>query len=495
MARLEKEGATGTACAANVLKAIRLIEDIEAERGLGLASTARAFADELAVGLKEAPGALAAAGGDVVKIMTIHASKGLEFPIVALADFDGTAAACGKLLVETCGPVARASLAPGSSLAAYPQLAKRAAGFVAEEGDAALEAAQRFVAGESSACSQVAYRAALARRAAEEELAEARRKLYVGLTRASEALVVALDAKAPSQGKAPSYTPLVDDIRSALCGTGDFPEGVAELPYGGTAPARFERVCVLPNEDEDASVDDSAHPARFEVPVMDECASVARLPWRGARQDVFSYSSIAPAHAPLASASDTPDPVSDADKATGLGSAFHRAAQYAIETHSVPEAARLDALGATYGLSDAQRRRLNAACARWFASETFAEACTWPLRRAEVPFFVRVGDAFMEGEIDLLCSDAPEGSAEQALVVDYKTGGSDDETEVELREKHLLQAQCYAYALLVQGYRSVELRFVRVEREDASGEPQTMLYCFTHADTENLASAISAARG
>ncbi|MFR1640724.1 MAG: 3'-5' exonuclease, partial [Eggerthellaceae bacterium] len=113
MARLEREGAAGMARAANVLKAVRLIEGIESERHLGLASTARAFADELAAGCKEAPGALSGASGDVVKIMTIHASKGLEFPIVALADFADVSAPRGKLVVEACGPVARASLAPG----------------------------------------------------------------------------------------------------------------------------------------------------------------------------------------------------------------------------------------------------------------------------------------------------------------------------------------------------------------------------------------------
>ena len=35
---------------------------------------------------KEAPGALSAEGGDFVRIMTVHASKGLEFPIVAVAE-------------------------------------------------------------------------------------------------------------------------------------------------------------------------------------------------------------------------------------------------------------------------------------------------------------------------------------------------------------------------------------------------------------------------
>ena len=58
-----------------------------------------------------------------------------------------------------------------------------------------------------------------------------------------------------------------------------------------------------------------------------------------------------------------------------------------------------------------------------------------------------------------------------ALVVDYKTGGSPAETAEQLHEKHLLQATCYAYAVLMEGYAQVECVFVRVEqdRADAPG--------------------------
>lgn len=504
MARLEEEGAAGTARAANVLKAVRLVDRLETERHLGLASTARALADELAVGLKEAPGALSGAGGDVVKIMTIHASKGLEFPVVALADFADARAGSGKLLVETCGAIARASLAPAASLEAFPQLAKRSGAAAAGDGedDADLLAARRLVEGEdgpacalgASSCTQAAYRAQLARRAADEELAEARRKLYVGLTRASEALVVAMDAKAPSAGKPPAYAPLVDDIRSALCGDGDFPEGVAELPYGGTAPARFERILVQPPE---PRVEEGAEPAPeprlFFVPVVDDASRSTLFAGGLARDDAFSYSSIAPN--PLPAPADEGVPfAADADKATDLGSAFHRAAQLAVETGRVPGAARLGVLSEAYALSTGQRARLADACARWFSSATYAETLQWGLRRAEVPFFVPISDAFVEGEIDLLCTDDAQLAGARALVVDYKTGGSDGEAPEALRSKHLLQAQCYAYALLRQGCVEVELRFARVEREDSAGGMQTVTYRFTDEDLDGLAVRILSAR-
>ena len=487
-----------------MLKAVRLVDRLETERHLGLASTARALADELAVGLKEAPGALSGAGGDVVKIMTIHASKGLEFPVVALADFADARAGSGKLLVETCGAIARASLAPAASLEAFPQLAKRSGAAAAGDGedDADLLAARRLVEGEdgpacalgASSCTQAAYRAQLARRAADEELAEARRKLYVGLTRASEALVVAMDAKAPSAGKPPAYAPLVDDIRSALCGDGDFPEGVAELPYGGTAPARFERILVQPPEPRaEEGVEPAPEPRLFFVPVVDDASRSTLFAGGSARDDAFSYSSIAPNPVPAPAGEGAPF-AADADKATDLGSAFHRAAQLAVETGRVPDAARLGVLSEAYALSTGQRARLADACERWFSSATYAETLQWGLRRAEVPFFVPISDAFVEGEIDLLCTDDAQLAGARALVVDYKTGGSDGEAPEALCSKHLLQAQCYAYALLRQGCVEVELRFARVEREDSAGDMQTVTYRFTAEDLDGLAVRILSAR-
>ena len=120
---------------------------------------------------------------------------------------------------------------------------------------------------------------------------------------------------------------------------------------------------------------------------------------------------------------------------------------------------------------------------------------TFSRLRAEVPFFVRVGhrvDApFMEGEIDLL-ADGEDGRT--ALVVDYKTGGSPGESPAQLHEKHRLQALCYAYALLMQGYESTEFAFVRVEQPDDTkeGQPQQVNYTFTTADLPTIEGEILA---
>lgn len=118
----------------------------------------------------------------------------------------------------------------------------------------------------------------------------------------------------------------------------------------------------------------------------------------------------------------------DADKATDLGTAFHRLAQQAVCAHNegapliCPGKSHVDALARHCGLSDLQRIRLTEALARWFESDVAARVVTFSRLRAEVPFFVRVGRGvgapFMEGEIDLL-ADGEDGRT--ALVVDYKT--------------------------------------------------------------------------
>ncbi|MEG0322617.1 MAG: PD-(D/E)XK nuclease family protein, partial [Raoultibacter sp.] len=94
-----------------------------------------------------------------------------------------------------------------------------------------------------------------------------------------------------------------------------------------------------------------------------------------------------------------------------------------------------------------------------------------------------------EGEIDLFCTD----DSVNAFIVDYKTGGSSAETEDQLHEKHLLQAQCYAYATLGQGFESVEFAFVRVEQDDPAGIDtlQVVPYRFEQKDVPALEAIIA----
>lgn len=491
LTRLQSEGAVGIAVAGNLFKALRIIEGLEKERSFGPSQVANEFSIMLEAGLKEAPGALTGTSEGVVKIMTIHASKGLEFPLVAVAEFYGLNNRTSKLVIETCDNKTFSSLSLGSAVDAYPELCKRSEQYRSFAEEDELQSAQQFTEAENAAV----FRKGLLSFAAREELAEARRKFYVGLTRASEALVVAFSAHTAIKNPLSVYKDIVDDIRTALCGNQDFPHEIAALDYGGTRAASFERILVSPSVVPSFSVEEKlTETKRFDIPVVQaqndiqDSASISL-----AREGVFSYSSLASAkesekseeaQVPRTKAG-AKKPPSDADKATDLGSAFHRLAQYAIETNSVPDKERVHAITSSYNLSSKQAKRLSAAQKLWFESEEFARTQVYSTRIAELPFIIALDDLWLEGEIDLFCTHA---DRKKALVIDYKTGGSSTEDEAALIKKHQLQASCYAYAILKQGFDEVELRFVRVEVEDQNhpGEPQVVAYTFTSKETRAL---------
>lgn len=89
--RLEKQGASGIAQAANILKIINMIDAEFHNFECGLESFKARIDEILSVDSKNAPGALSSTQKTgAIKIMTIHASKGLEFPIVAVAQYNSS---------------------------------------------------------------------------------------------------------------------------------------------------------------------------------------------------------------------------------------------------------------------------------------------------------------------------------------------------------------------------------------------------------------------
>ncbi|WP_307983324.1 UvrD-helicase domain-containing protein [uncultured Senegalimassilia sp.] len=544
LARLEAAGPEGLARAGNVYKAIRMARDIEAAGGMGPAGVAEELALRVELA-KEAPGALSAEGGDFVRIMTVHASKGLEFPIVAVAELRDDAARSQALeccSIEGCTYV---SLDGGHVL---ERLKEKTSSLVAKSGSY-----QPFCEFDDEELAAMISRSQLPadRRAAiklhEErgEAAESRRLLYVALTRAKEALVVSMRGKSSKVDVTGLSKSCWGDVQSALAGECCvFEPGVSMFDFGGQRPARVECVHLTPADVEELlgasgaaggevlqvdggpDVDEAAvggcpaggKPGMIALPVVRPYEPERGKPYEGARAGMFSYSSIAEDGDGLAdfSVEDAVDDAAsaslgarDADAATSLGTAFHRLAQLAALAWQPgcalerPDAARQRALERSCGLSAEQRDRLDAALERWFASDIASRMGACESVIPEAPFLVRVGGpcdaAYLEGEIDLLGCVAPAGTREQpagsALVVDYKTGGSPAETAEQLHEKHLLQATCYAYAVLLEGYAQVECVFVRVEqdRSVAPGQPQTVSYRFDAADADEMGRALARA--
>lgn len=83
--RLAEQGGRGQMAAANVMSAIRHVREIVDDAGLGPVSGEKAFTEWLREA-KEPPAVLAGHEDAIVQIQTIHASKGLEFSCVAVAE-------------------------------------------------------------------------------------------------------------------------------------------------------------------------------------------------------------------------------------------------------------------------------------------------------------------------------------------------------------------------------------------------------------------------
>ena len=512
--REEARGSDGLAVGGNYAKAIALVDDLAADAA-GIAELSAAY-DAMLAASKASPGVLASSESQFVRIMTVHSSKGLQFDHVAVAE------------VRTGKP--------------------RASRFFAEnEGDATFALATFQPAGPAKSASEKLFKLAceaepverladagtpgqllrgLQGVAAQQEMDEARRLLYVGMTRAVKSLLVSY---VTSSKIADAYQAdgIFAEVHAALDWPLDAGSGVALCDYGGSAPAR---VCVTQltpeslGEGSRASAIQADEPARttFDVPIMPDLPAVVPAPWAPLRQDVRSYSSLEHAYDPAAFAAaaadgeggEAADGFADAaalmreapEDATALGTAFHHLAQRAIRAAAaaglhaplrcpapevVQERIRQGALSA------GQQDRLSAALERWFGSALARRFAAFGAIAAEVPFMVVVegdgskGPLYLEGEIDGLADDG-QG---RALIIDYKTGGSADETPEQLFEKHRQQASCYAYALLAQGFSQVEACFIRVEREDPAdpAQPQVVTYRFDAADRETLGSDIYAA--
>lgn len=576
MVRLAGQGAEGRARAANVLKALDAIAEAEARLGAAPRQVALAY-DRFLEG-KQAPGALNEEGGNAVRIMTVHASKGLEFPVVAVAECFSINSGNAKLqsLRGDDGSISLVAL-PGQ----FPSARSADGAYI--KGDDVAKEFKKYLGGSSAwlaseyaddvCASDSAAGAwlAMSERETRLELQERERLLYVAMTRAREYCLLAMDAPVRSVNKQPVLD-LRDDTDltgrvleqilpagAALNGgmlcfedsrRGDFELlALQDFACGDAAYTQnysVEDGCFI-GEDADADAGtaavvaaDAGDAAAAGEPACDPMAddgeapdtftlvAPAACPWRAsaaprAPRESYSYSSIAKElhgededRAMPAPSIDAPEDADDfevfeplavteadgrdageqssAEAAgavisrdgdpTALGSAFHAACQWMVEMGEdrVP-AARRDALARYWGCTPAQRERLDAALERWCSSAIRAEALAWPQVRAEVPFFSLGADdlterfgEFAEGAIDLLCTD-PDDPA-RALVIDYKTGGSSQETPEQLQDKHALQAHVYADVLHKAGFERVDLAFVRVEVEDsaAPGQPQVVSY-------------------
>ena len=552
--RLAQRGPEGKAIAANVLKALDAVAEAEAELGNSPRSIALAF-DRFLAG-KEAPGALNEEGDGAVRIMTVHASKGLEYPVAAVAECFG--------VCKSSGAAQMGRVEGGAQVVALPARfdgVKLADGTFVKGDDVKKQFEHAFKGKGTSlwlppelmedVCATGSPAEAFARLRNDDlqlSLEERARLLYVAMTRARELVILAMDAGV-SRGKlcAPTFdieTDLTYDVLRRILPTDglDMPQLDADrLVFDNSQPGDYELISLANFTfgeqafDANASLDAEGRLVRGDVDVADNAAHstvpgpadpeldafelvypqavgvrMGTCPYPA--RDSYSYSSIAAAlhaeaedraaeaHVPMDEAgydaeSDGSE-MADADVAAvepagnpmALGSAFHAACQWLIEmgADALPTA-RAEALARLWRLTPEQRERFDVALDRWLKSAVRADLLAWPCVRAEVPFFslgcedediARYG-TYAEGAIDALATNPADSS--RALVIDYKTGGTPDETPEQLVEKHALQARVYSDVLHKAGFEAVTVKFVRVEQVDSipsgeSAEPQVVTY-------------------
>src|SRR5439155_18642082 len=90
----------GEACVLNLLKALELARALEAAGLRSLRAFVRRLRRTVLDEFEEEPSPSTEEGDDVVRVMTVHRAKGLEFPVVVMADLCGESQDKGASLLS-----------------------------------------------------------------------------------------------------------------------------------------------------------------------------------------------------------------------------------------------------------------------------------------------------------------------------------------------------------------------------------------------------------
>ena len=498
---IAREGGAGRM--ANVRKLMRLAREYEANEGRDLAGFLALASESTRTDEREGMAAVQAESHDGVRVMTVHAAKGLEFDVVAVPDL-------------------------GRELNAGHSHADITIGSPSREGSRRFGMRLAFPARRQVGLWELVD---LNRTESEAEAEEGCRLVYVAASRARDRLILSGIYKPaqldPADKLKPNDTPL-RRLLPALAARGfGGVDGEIELPAprpvgGGESVPRASRLAIrisepgerraaelvrsFPPPEEDApfaSIDGPppllgddpgpvpvGHLSYSALALYEQCGYrfyVERV--LGAREALSPAPGEAPTEPPEVPG-EMPDPETGIARshALGIGNAVHAALEWsAARDWRVPDGelvARMLGREGLAGDADAlsRARRL---VTGWLESALLREL--GGRARAEVPFALALAETVVRGKIDLLVEDGG-----VPTVVDYKTDALDGRSPADAAARYAAQRQ--VYALAVGGDTGARAVHVFLEAPD---EPQIEVFDADdlRAAREHLTGLIGRMRG
>ncbi len=449
---------------ANIRKLARLARSFEELRGADIEGFVRFVGQQEAAGAKELEAVAEEEGADAVRLLTIHAAKGLEFKVVIVADAgrDRRAPSPDEILALSDGRF--------GFKVADPATSKQRAAFGYDDVRAVREA---------------------------EEKAERLRLYYVAMTRAIDRLIIsgAIDR----EKKADEGTPMGWVLGRLGCDA-EFEQahaGPVELQRGNARLLlRVERFRPAPQtNDEPGETQEPGQLALFDalsdgtpllaptLPALDPIAApplhdVTRLSFSSiALFDRCSYRYFVERVARMSEQRAVgPTPGQEGMAATEIGDAVHRLLEL--------EQADYDKLAEWYPAVTGEELERIRAYVDNYRTSALSERVGELTGVAKEPHFTFEHDGVLvHGYLDLF------RGGERALVVDYKTNSLAEGTPDQIVEHdYRLQRLVYALACFRAGAEEVEVVYAFIERPDA-----VVATTFTREDVPALEAELSAA--
>ncbi|MHB8059465.1 MAG: UvrD-helicase domain-containing protein, partial [Gaiellaceae bacterium] len=440
---------------ANVRKLARMARSFEELRGPDIEGFVRFVTDLGAAGASAQEAPAEEEGSDSVRLLTIHAAKGLEFKVVVVADA-GRAKPRPSSEEILCLPDGRLGFR-----VADPSGGRRRPALGYDE---------------------------LRELDVVQEEAERRRLYYVAMTRAQEHLIVsgAITADSTANGETPigwildRLGPDVlegeEETKEVACGESSVvvrldrftPEAEKHEP----APAPEQEIG---EEGQLSFFQEGQGPAVDLVPALEPLAPISppplyrprRLSYSGLRQfESCSYRFFAERVCGMKSILPRPAGADGAGLlATELGSAVHELleridlrAPKSPSPAEIEQNVRLRHPAAT----DEDLERIGRLTANYCDSKLARRVAQFPEPQTELSFVFEQGEVLLNGFLDVAAFN--DG---KAFVLDYKTNRIDRELEEIVAEEYRLQRLVYALACLRAGYEEVEVAYAFLEQPDA----------------------------